>query len=256
MKLLLLPLVLLLFSSCLEEASKKELSLPEFKAQIVSRSERSRKVEQRVAPRLISELKAMDLEYGAPVFLRLFKQEKLLELWLLKEDKYSLFKTYEVAAASGDLGPKLKEGDGQSPEGFYEVFPRQMNPSSSYHLSFNLGFPNAYDRSRGRTGSYLMVHGSFVSIGCYAMTDKRIEEIYTLCDAALRNGQRCFNVHAFPFRITSKNLSKYKDSKNYPFWLNLKQGYDFFERERLPPRVSVINKVYLFKSAHKKDDSE
>ena len=170
-----------------------------------------------------------------------------MELWIKKESKFELFREYKIVAASGDLGPKIREGDGQSPEGFYRVFPKQMNPHSSYHLAFNVGFPNQYDRVHGRTGSYLMVHGSYVSIGCYAMTDEKIEEIYTLCDAALRSGQKAIQVHAFPFRMTQENLVKHEKSPWHGFWLNLKQGYDFFERNKTPPTVTVKNKIYLFK---------
>ena len=123
-----------------------------------------------------------------------------------------------------------------------------MNPQSSYHLSFNLGYPNAFDRAHGRTGSFLMVHGNRVSIGCFAMTDARIEEIYTLADAALRNGQPYFRVHCFPFRMTAKrlmNLTKHEE-KWRSFWQNLKEGYDHFEQTRLPPNVTVKDKHYHF----------
>jgi murein L,D-transpeptidase YafK len=122
-----------------------------------------------------------------------------------------------------------------------------MNPLSNYHLSFNLGYPNSYDRLHGRTGSALMVHGSCVSIGCYAMTDKGIEEIFTLADAALCNGQPFFRVHIFPFPMTEENMRKHVNSKWYEFWKNLKEGYDFFEEGgHNPPNVEVKNKQYVF----------
>jgi len=190
------------------------------------------------------ELAARGLARGVPVYLRIFKEEHELELWVSGENGYSLLRTYPICAWSGTLGPKLQEGDGQSPEGFYRVRRRDLNPNSQFHLSFNLGFPNAYDRAHGRTGSYLMVHGNCVSIGCYAMTDEVIETIYGVVEAALKSGQGHVPVHVFPFRMTQANLDRHAGSQWFAFWLNLKQGYDAFEAERLPPKVRVQGKTY------------
>jgi len=140
----------------------------------------------------------------------------------------------------------LREGDGQSPEGFYFIKPTSLNPNSSHHLSFNLGFPNAYDRAHGRTGSFLMVHGACVSIGCYAMTNEGIEQIYADVEAAFDDGQPFIRVHIFPFEMSTENLAKVKDNPNHGFWENLKTGWDHFERNRVPPNVSVLNKAYQF----------
>jgi murein L,D-transpeptidase YafK len=185
---------------------------------------------------------------GAPVFIRIFKEESSLELWLQERSsgKFKLLSQYPICYFSGDLGPKQRTGDGQSPEGFYSVPPGSLNPYSDYHLSFNLGYPNAFDRAKGRTGSALMVHGGCVSIGCYAMTDDGIEEIYTLASAALRDGQSAFQVHIFPFRMTSANLARHRHSEWLDFWSNLKEGYDLFERDQLPPRVTVRGGRYSF----------
>ncbi len=185
---------------------------------------------------------------GAPVFIRAFKQERELELFLKSPEtgKFQLFRTYRIAAASGKLGPKLAEGDLQVPEGFYFVPPNMMNPNSAYHLAFNIGFPNKYDRAHGRTGSYIMIHGSNVSIGCLAMTDEKIEEIYQLCDAAHKNGQAYFRVHIFPFRMDSARMRQVRGHKWENFWKNLKIGYDFFENKRVPPNVVVRGKEYHF----------
>lgn len=198
------------------------------------------------AEKMKPELIAAGFEYGAPILIRIFKQPGILEVWLKKQDRFQLFKTYEICKYSGELGPKLKEGDGQSPEGFYSVAPGQMNPNSRYYLSFNLGFPNAYDRSHQRTGSALMVHGDCVSIGCYAMTDERIGEIYTLAHAAFERGQSAFQVQAYPFALTTVQLQQYKQSPWYDFWCNLQQGYDYFERYHMPPEVRVQNGHYVF----------
>ncbi|MFK8010411.1 MAG: L,D-transpeptidase family protein [Marinicellaceae bacterium] len=199
-------------------------------------------------PLLETQFKNKGLVLGNPVYIRIFKQEAELEVWIQKGEGFELFTTYPICTFGyGGLGPKLAEGDGKAPEGFYFVKVNQLNPNSRYHLSFNLGFPNAYDRAHYRTGSALMVHGDCVSVGCYAMTDKKIEEIYTIVDASLSNGQAFFRVHAFPFRMNEINMNKYKDSKWIGFWTNLKQGYDYFEKNNHnPPNVKVKNKAYIF----------
>ena len=194
-------------------------------------------------------LRANQLQPGDPIFIRIFKESKELEMWMRpsRSTKYVHVKTYPIANYGyGDLGPKLAEGDGQAPTGFYEVGRSQLNPNSDFHLSFNLGFPNAFDRARGRTGTFLMVHGDTASIGCYAMTDKLIEEIYHLADSALAAGQEKFSVHAFPFRMTKERLAKESDNPWHEEWQNLKKGYDLFERAHVPPRVTGSKSGYSF----------
>ncbi len=174
------------------------------------------------------------------------KEERELELWLRGRDgRFVLWKRWPICTYSGGLGPKLQEGDGKSPEGFYAVTPGRMNPRSSFHLSFNLGFPNAFDRAHGRTGSVLMVHGACASIGCYAMTDPVIEEIWTLMAAAFRSGQRRIWVHAFPARTTPTWLAARRDAPWYDFWEQLAAGYEAFEQTRKPPRILVRNGRYV-----------
>ena len=210
------------------------------------RADRSEAAAKRVRPSLEPALRAKDLRWGAPVFIRIFKEEKELELWVDDGKVFKHFKTWPICKYSGKLGPKLKEGDQQAPEGFYFVPRSRMNPRSRFHLSFNLGYPNTYDRAHKRTGSALMVHGNCVSIGCYAMTDTRIEEIYSLCDAAQINGQRFFRVHCFPFRMTEANMKRHAQSKWIEEWQNIKQGYDWFEKSKRPPNVTVSTRRYLF----------
>lgn len=209
----------------------------------------SRAICDRLSPQLEMELSNKGLHLGAPVFIRIFKEESLLELWIKDLEQYSLFKTYTICDYSGELGPKLKEGDKQSPEGFYTVTPQQLNPWSQFHLSFNLGFPNEYDRAHQRTGSALMIHGRCSSVGCFAMTDFRMEEIYTLVEAALQQGQNNFSVHSFPFRMTWENLARHQGSQWIAFWENLKQGYDAFESNRTPPLILVENQRYVVETA-------
>jgi murein L,D-transpeptidase YafK len=208
---------------------------------------RSTAAAERVTPLLQAKLAKKGLELGAPLFVRIFKQESILELWLESEDQsFRLFEAYPICSFSGELGPKQRVGDLQSPEGFYFVTASRMNPWSQFHLSFNLGYPNAYDRYHGRSGSALMVHGDCVSIGCYAMTDAGIEEIYTLAAAALDGGQPFFRVHAFPFRMTKENMSLNERHHWIDFWWNLKQGYDWFELHEIPPNVEQRGGQYVF----------
>jgi murein L,D-transpeptidase YafK len=212
----------------------------------VPTSVRSSSVVSAVAPILIRQLEAKGLSLGSPVFMRVFKEERELEVWLERAGVFYLFRTYPIAAVSGWLGPKRWEGDLQAPEGFYRVAPSQMNPNSSFHLSFDIGYPNDYDKMKYCTGSALMVHGKKTSRGCFAMTDDKIEEIYVLADAALRNGQPFFQVHSFPFRMTDENMELNRDSKWFYFWRNLRTGYDLFEAARRPPNVSVGSGRYVF----------
>ncbi len=213
----------------------------------VPSSDRARHVILSQKEKLSDELRTQGLEYGVPIFIRIFKEEAELELWGESDHgQFKLFKTYPVCRFSGRLGPKVKEGDMQSPEGFYFVTPEQLNPWSRYHLAFNLGYPNAYDRYHGRTGDYLMVHGQCVSIGCYAMTDHNMNEIYTLAVAAFENGQLFFRVHIFPFRMNSEKMKLYREHKWYLFWMNLQEGYDFFERDLRPPNTTVSDGRYVF----------
>lgn len=201
-----------------------------------------------VRPALETALAKQGLHFGDPVFIRAFKEEKQLELWMRRRDsgKHQLFRTWKIAAMSGKPGPKLAEGDGQVPEGFYHVTPSAMKPDSTFHLAFNIGYPNAYDRQHGRTGGFIMVHGNRVSIGCLAMTDSVIEEIYTLCDAALNGGQKFFRVHVFPFRMTEERMAKEKGNEWFGFWNELRPGYDAFERSKVPPGVAAVGGKYRF----------
>ena len=194
-------------------------------------------------------LKAQGVALGAPVFLRIFKLESELEIWMEKDGRYRKFATYPICLWSGRLGPKLREGDRQAPEGFYAVTKEELNPNSRWHRSFSLGFPNAFDRALGRTGSFIMVHGGCQSVGCFAMTNDVVDEIWRLVTAALDQGQPAFNVQVFPFRMTEKNLAARKGDKWSPFWADLKKGYDAFERTHLPPMVSVCEGRYVISEA-------
>ena len=205
-------------------------------------------VRSEAAPRIDKLLSEHGLVPGAPIFIRIFKASSELELWVEDGETFTLVKTYPICSYSGDLGPKLMEGDRQSPEGFYSVTADKLNPNSSYHLSFNIGFPNQYDLSHGRTGSYLMVHGKCVSIGCYAMTDAGIEEIYLLAEAALKSGQSAFDVHIFPFRMDEETMAEHAASEWIGFWENLKEGHDLFETTKRLPVIEASDQRYVFES--------
>jgi murein L,D-transpeptidase YafK len=197
--------------------------------------------------KLVAAMDRMGMKKTSPVMIRLFKEESKLEVWKQRNDgRYALLKTYDICKWSGKLGPKIKEGDRQAPEGFYVVTPAQMNPKSSYYLSFNIGYPNAYDRSLGRTGSNLMVHGACSSSGCYSMKDEDAGELFWLARDAFIGGQREFLIMAFPFRMTPENFARHRDDPNIPFWKMLKVGNDHFEVTRQVPKVDVCNRAYVF----------
>ncbi|MEZ0388818.1 MAG: murein L,D-transpeptidase family protein [Verrucomicrobium sp.] len=211
--------------------------------------ERIGEVRKRVTPVLSEKLKAAGFALGNPAFIRIFKESRELEVWLKPAGSaiYKKWQTWPVAAMSGNLGPKLRQGDHQAPEGFYNVNAKALNPRSSYHLSFNIGYPNAYDLAQQCTGNLIMVHGNKVSIGCFAMTDPVIEEIYLLVETALIKGQTPIPVHVFPFRMTEARMELAKEDKAelQHFWNIIRKGYDAFETTSIPPKVVVRNEEYV-----------
>jgi murein L,D-transpeptidase YafK len=199
---------------------------------------------------LDQRLAAAGVKVGAPVLVRIFKREFELEIWLKKGDRFERFATYPICKWSGSLGPKVRQGDRQAPEGFYTVGGKALNPNSRWYRSFNLGFPNAHDRALRRTGSFIMVHGGCSSIGCYAMTNGQMSEIWKLVKGALDGGQQRFQAQVFPFRLTDANLASRAGTPDGDFWQSLKPGHDLFEQTGVPPRVSVCNKRYAFEAGN------
>ncbi|MEQ1770134.1 MAG: 2-dehydro-3-deoxyphosphooctonate aldolase [Devosia sp.] len=196
---------------------------------------------------LRADLVTAGFTLGDPAHVRIYKRERRLELWMQKDDgAFEMFRDYAICNFSGDLGPKVREGDRQAPEGFYRIARAQLNPNSRHHLAFNLGFPNQFDRQLDRTGSALMVHGGCTSIGCYAITDAAVDEVYAVIEAALNNGQDEVDVAAFPFALSEGALVAHAGGVWDGFWRNLKQGFDLFEQERKPPKVAACNGVYRF----------
>ena len=202
---------------------------------------------QPLSERMLTELQAKNMGKESPILVRVFKEEAELEVWKQdRTERFALLRTYPICRWSGELGPKVKQGDRQAPEGFYTIVPALMNPNSNYYLAINTGFPNVYDRANERTGALLMIHGDCSSSGCYPMTDEQIAEIYALARESFSGGQRSFQLQAFPFRMTPLNMARHRNSPHMAFWRMLKQGYDHFEVGHLEPKVDVCEKRYVF----------
>ncbi len=202
---------------------------------------------QPLSDKMLAEIESKNMSAQSAILIRIFKEESELEVW--KEDqagRFALFRTYPICRWSGELGPKIKAGDRQAPEGFYTITPGLMNPNSNYYLAINTGFPNEYDRANDRTGSFLMIHGDCASVGCYAMTDEQIAEIYALARDSFLGGQKSFQIQAYPFRMTPRNMARHRNSQHLAFWEMLKEGYDHFEVTHLSPKVDVCEKRYVF----------
>lgn len=198
----------------------------------------------------LSLMQTKGMSQGDPILIRAFKKEAEMEVWKRTgTGQYALLKTFPICRWSGQLGPKTKQGDRQAPEGFYTITPGQMNPNSSYYLSFDVGYPNAVDRAKGGTGNYIMVHGTCSSAGCFAMTDASMAEIYAIAREAFNGGQRAFQFQSYPFRMTASNIAKFRNDPNAPFWKNLKEGSDYFEALKDEPRVAACGTKYVFGGA-------
>nr|WP_294946957.1 L,D-transpeptidase family protein [uncultured Mucilaginibacter sp.] len=197
-------------------------------------------------PKLQKELTDGGFNSNYRLYLRIFKQTDQFEVWAKRGTKYALFKRYDICYYSGGLGTKTKQGDGKSPEGFYTITAKQLNPVSNYHLAINIGYPNKLEQQKGYTGNAIMVHGNCASIGCYAMTNPRIEEIYTLIYKALSAGQDKINLDIFPFQMDDYHMQVFASSHYLPFWKTMKPGYDLFEKSRVPAMASVAGREYRF----------
>src|SRR5215203_686233 len=200
-----------------------------------------------IPPSTMALMSSKGMSPSDPILIRAYKKESEMEVWKRGRDgRYAHLKTLPICRWSGQLGPKVRQGDRQAPEGFYTVTPAQMNPNSAYYLSFDTGFPNAYDRAQGASGAHLMVHGTCSSAGCYAMTDEGAAELYAVAREAFAGGQRAFQFQAYPFRMTAENMAQYRADSNIAFWQNLKEGSDRFEATREEPQVAVASGRYVF----------
>jgi murein L,D-transpeptidase YafK len=205
------------------------------------------KATKELPPELLALLQQKKMPKLSPILVRVFKEEAELEVW--KQDtsgRFQILKTYPICRWSGDLGPKLQEGDRQSAEGFYTITPELMNPNSNFYLAINVGYPNRFDKANNRDGSLLMIHGDCSSSGCYAMTDQQISEIYALARDSFLGGRPSFQVQAYPFRLTPANLARHRNNPSLAFWKMLKTGNDHFKTTHLEPKVDVCNRRYVF----------
>jgi murein L,D-transpeptidase YafK len=209
---------------------------------------RVRRAQRTAGPKIVQAFDERNIQHpAAEVYIRAFKRERILELWVRPPaaTRYRLLKTYGICALAGDPGPKQRQGDGQVPEGFYTI--DLFNPLSAYHLSLRINYPNQRDRivNRGRRmGGDIFIHGGCKSIGCLAVTDGGIEELYWIAVEARAMGQKTIPVHIFPARLDSDELRRIRaDFADQPelldFWMTLQQGYDYFEMNRRVPLVSV-----------------
>ena len=199
-------------------------------------------------PQLQADLKEIKVNANEfDIYLRAFKHEKIVEVWIKNksEIRYKLFKTYDICASSGDLGPKRKEGDNQVPEGFYRI--DLFNPRSKYYLSMKISYPNSSDillKEGVSAGSAIMIHGQCETIGCLPMTDDKIKELYVLCLEA-RNRNNPIYIDIFPAKFNPENMEMLES--NYPkskikFWKSLKAGYDYFETNHWLPKINIDSK--------------
>src|SRR5579863_5845289 len=208
--------------------------------------------QQPISAATLAEMEKLDTTPSSPTLIRTYKKEAELEIWKMKSNgEYALLKTYPMCRWSGQLGPKRREGDMQVPEGFYSITPGQMNPNSHYYLAFNVGYPNAYDRSYGRTGGNVMVHGVCSSAGCFSMTDEQVADIYAIARESFAGGQREIQLQSYPFHMTPANMAKFRLDPNIDFWKNLKEGSDHFEVAKTEPSVLVCGKRYVFDATAK-----
>jgi murein L,D-transpeptidase YafK len=200
-----------------------------------------------LSPQIEKAMAEKGMNARQPILLRAYKKESELEVWKQNASgEYELLNTYPMCRWSGQLGPKKAEGDRQVPEGFYNITPQLLNPNSAFYLSFNIGYPNAFDRAHGRNGSHIMVHGACSSRGCFSMTDEQIADIYALSREAFGGGQKAIQLQSFPFRMNAENLARYRADEHMPFWKNLKEGHDHFEVTKREPQVAVCARRYVF----------
>ncbi len=190
---------------------------------------------------------------GAPLLIRIFKSESELEIWKERDGAYVLFATYPICHWSGSIGPKLRQGDKQAPEGFYTLTRSQIRNVGRWPKSLDLGFPNVFDQALARTGSFILIHGGCSSVGCFAMTNPVMDEIHLLTSAAIDAGQEHVPIHVFPFRMTTMKMAEQALSPWASYWANLKEGYDAFEASKRPPAVSVCDGRYNFASRDRSD---
>ncbi len=202
---------------------------------------------------LAAEFAAKDLKLGSPVFIRIYKNTSRMELWVQQGARYALFKTYGICRWAGGLGPKMHEGDNQSPEGLYHISSEDLIVNPRWHRAMNINYPNRFDVMNGRGGSGILIHGKCASVGCFAIQDANVEEVYDAVRAALHNGQARIPVLALPFSFAKYAPAVEDTAKMNDFWSDLRRADILFDRDRLPPTAYVCDGRYYF--ADRRGDS-
>ncbi len=194
---------------------------------------------------MASGLKLNDIQ----IFIRIFKQEKLLEVWgKSKSDTiYKQITSYPLCAVSGSVGPKRMEGDEQMPEGIYNIV--HFNPNSNFYLSLKIDYPNLSDIKfckYNKCGGDIFIHGNCITTGCFPIGDDAIKELYILAIEATSQGQHRIPVHIFPSKLSDKNLEDIVriQPQHEFFWKTLQPIYQYFENIKKVPQVKVSNKGY------------
>ena len=202
---------------------------------------------------LTEEFAARGLKLGSPVFLRVYKQSSKMEVWVAQGPRYALFKTYRICRWSGGLGPKMFEGDRQSPEGLYHITAEDLIVNPRWHRAMNINYPNRFDVVNGRGGSGILIHGKCGSVGCFAIQDNNVEEVYDAVRAALQNGQVSIPVLALPFSFATYAPAVEDTLRLNEFWSDLRRADILFNRDRVPPTAWVCDGRYYF--ADRRGDS-
>ncbi len=184
------------------------------------------------------------LKLGSPVLIRIYKQSSELELWVLRGPRFVLLNVYPICRWSGRLGPKLQAGDRQSPEGVYTITAAGLIVNDRWHRAMNINYPNRYDRVNSRTGSGILIHGRCRSIGCFALSDANVEEVYEAVRSALAAGQRQVQVVALPLRFRNKSVEAPPDLPG--FWQDLSREEALFHRDRVPAPAWLCGGRYVF----------
>jgi murein L,D-transpeptidase YafK len=185
---------------------------------------------------------------GAPMYIRILKKEKQLEVWMQKTAgaRYEKFKSYDIRYLHNDkLGPKIKQGDHTTPEGVYPILPQNVTTGTAYHMAIDFGYPNQFDRSHGRSGSLVRIHGiADGSAGCPVMTDGDIEEIYTIANAALKAGHTNGAIYVFPFEMSTSNMLAHAGHPSMKWWKNELLPIAMALEKHMPLNISMDKKRY------------
>ena len=191
-----------------------------------------------------SRLKAIQIDTLKSVYLRAFKMDRELEVWVSDGKIWKLFAVYPFCANSGIPGRKRIQGDRQIPEGCYKI--TEFNLWSNYHLSMRINYPNEADwfwADTSKPGGDIFIHGGCVTIGCIPITDKYIEELWTIC----KKTNEEIPVHIFSTRFDKQaNLRKLYTfvytKEDFLFQEEMKKVFFYFQKWRRIPDIKIDGK--------------